>query len=80
MEILCSGNYENVLELIEKAHSYYVWVQTSEDDGFYDMSAEKNLKIKWLIRLKTTIVTSRIFIWMMMAIFITKSGGNNGQF
>tara|TARA_R100000657_G_C4618039_1_gene69100 strand:+ start:134 stop:685 length:552 start_codon:yes stop_codon:yes gene_type:complete len=36
MEILCSGNYENVLDLIEKAHGYSIWIQTSDEDGFYD--------------------------------------------
>ena len=36
MEKICSGNFENVLDLIGKASSYNIWVQTSENDGFYD--------------------------------------------
>jgi hypothetical protein len=36
MEKICSGNYENVLSLIERAEHYYVWIQTSETDGLYD--------------------------------------------
>jgi len=52
MEILCSGNYENVLDLIEKAHSYYVWVQTSEDDGFYDYVGREKFEDKMVDKIE----------------------------
>ena len=52
MEMLCSGNYENVLDLIEKAHSYYVWVQTSEDDGFYDYVGREKFEDKMVDKIE----------------------------
>jgi len=52
MEMLCSGNYENVLDLIERAKQYYVWVQTSEDDGFYDYVGRKGFEDKMVDKIE----------------------------
>ena len=52
MEMLCSGNYENVLVLIERAKQYYVWVQTSEDDGFYDYVGRKGFEDKMVDKIE----------------------------
>ena len=52
MEMLCSGNYENVLDLIERAKQYYVWVQTDEDDGFYDYVGRKGFEDKMVDKIE----------------------------
>jgi len=52
MEMLCSGNYENVLGLIERARQYYVWVQTDEDDGFYDYVGRKGFEDKMVDKIE----------------------------
>ena len=46
MEKICSGNFENVLDLIGKASSYNIWVQTSENDGFYDYVTREHFENK----------------------------------
>ena len=35
MEKICSGNYENVLALIDRAKHYNIWDQVSDEDGVY---------------------------------------------
>tara|TARA_R100000700_G_C3101685_1_gene98455 strand:+ start:84 stop:311 length:228 start_codon:yes stop_codon:yes gene_type:complete len=52
MEKICSGNYENVLGLIEKASSYYFWVQTDEDDGFYEYLGREKFEDKMVDKIE----------------------------
>ena len=49
MEKICSGNYENVLALIDRAKHYNIWVQVSDEDGVYEYVTREQFENKWLI-------------------------------
>jgi len=52
MEKICSGNYENVLSLIERAEYYYVWIQTNETDGLYDCINRQQFENKMIDKIE----------------------------
>ena len=46
MEKICSGNYENVLALIDRAKHYNIWVQVSDEDGVYEYVTREQFENK----------------------------------